>query len=62
MALLYHRATVRQETKDITIYPLDDGDYRIAINLTDEEDEHAVTELLLTESEVKEAYDLLFNR
>ena len=63
MALLYHRATVNVETKDVTIRPIDEEDHHVAITFTtDEEDEEAVTEVLLSRDEVQEAYDLLFNR
>ena len=62
MAYLHQRVTVDIECKDITIYAVNEGDYRVAINFPSEEEDYEVTELLLTEAEIKEAYDLLFNR
>jgi hypothetical protein len=64
MALLYHTSRVTLQSKEVTIRPLEnDEDYVVAISFPrEEEDEDAVTELLLTEGEVREAYDLLFNK
>lgn len=63
MALLYHSMKHTLETTDVMFRYLDeDGDYKIALTFTPEEDEEGVVEVLLTEEEVKEAYDLLFNR
>lgn len=62
MALLYHRATVDLSSKDTVIRAIEDDDYAVAITFPQEEDENAITELLLTEEEVKEAYDVLFNK
>ena len=64
MALFYHTSTSTLDSKDIVIRPLeDDGDYVVAITFPrEEEDEYAVTEVLLTEAEVRECYDLLFNK
>ena len=64
MALLYHTSKSILDSKDIVIRPLEgDGDYVVAITFPrEEDDEDAVTEVLLTEAEVREAFDLLFNK
>ena len=62
MALLYHRSKVDLASKDVIIRVVEDDDYKVAITFPEEEDENAITELLLTEAEVREAYDLLFNK
>ena len=64
MALFYHTSTSTLDSKDIVIRPLEgDGDYVVAITFPrEEENEYMVTEVLLTEAEVREAYDLLFNK
>ena len=64
MALLYHTSKINLNSKDVVIRPLeDDDDYVVAITFPrEEDDENAVTEVLLTEDEVREAYDLIFNR
>lgn len=64
MALLYHTNKIDISSNDVVIRRIDDGDYAIALTFPDEDDTtgEAVTEVLLTEAEVKEAYDVLFNR
>lgn len=61
MALIYHTARVTLEDSSTTIRPLVEEDYHVAITFTGEDDEE-ITEILLTKDEVKEAYDVLFNR
>jgi len=64
MALLYHTSRLDINCKEVVIRPLEnDDDYVVALTFPrEEDDENAVTEILLTESEVREAYDLLFNK
>lgn len=64
MALLYYRQTQQVEAKDISILPVEEegSDYKVSIQFPSEDDDHDVTEILLTKEEVQEAYDLLFNR
>lgn len=62
MALLHQRVTVDIECKDITIYAVNEEDYRIAIHFPTEEEDYEITEILFTADEIKYAYDLLFNR
>ena len=62
MALLYHRTKVDLACKDVAIRAIDDDDYQVAITFNEGEDEDDITELLLTEAEVRECFDVLFNK
>ena len=64
MAQLHQRVTIDREDHQVTIRAIEDDYYHLALTFREEDtdDEDAVTEVLLTKSEVEEAYDLLFNR
>lgn len=62
MALLYYRQRGELVDDQADIRLISDPDYRVAITFhTDEDDEDSVTEVLLSEDEVRQAYDVLFN-
>ena len=63
MALLYYRTTANLETSDVEIRAIDDNGYSVALTFPgDDDDDQAVTEVLLTKEEVEAAYDLIHNR
>ena len=62
VAHLYHRSLVCVDDKHVTIRPIDEEDYHVAVTFNDDADADNVTELLLSRTEVQTAYDLLFNR
>ena len=63
MALLYYRTTANLEASDVEIRAIDDNGYSVALTFPgDDDDDQAVTEILLTKEEVEAAYDLIHNR